>query len=96
MFPYHLYRVLGTGSAGGAIASPIFLEKKIKVAFSTPNISRLQKLLATIVISTFDILCLPTGLLKNIMKVHRKILGKNQETEKKMREINFSFKVAKD
>ena len=32
----------GTGGAGGAIAPPIFLEIKKKVAFSTPNIYRLQ------------------------------------------------------
>ena len=35
-----LYRGAGTGGAGGAIATPIFLEIGKKVAFSTPNISR--------------------------------------------------------
>ena len=47
---------------GGAIAPPILLEMKKKVAFSTPNISRLQEKLPTKVISTPNILHLPTGL----------------------------------
>ena len=36
-----LNRAGGTGGAGGAIAPPIFLKIGEKVAFSTPNISRL-------------------------------------------------------
>ena len=36
-------RGAGTGGAGGAIATPIFLEIGEKVAFSTPNISRLKE-----------------------------------------------------
>ena len=55
-------RVGGTGIAGDAIAPPIFLEIRKKVAFSTPNISRLQELHAAKVISTPNILHLPPPL----------------------------------
>ena len=37
-----IVRDVGSRGAGGAIASPIFLDMKKKVAFSTPNILRLQ------------------------------------------------------
>jgi len=40
---YTRCRVSGTGGAVGAIAPPMFLEIRKKVAFSTPNISRLQE-----------------------------------------------------
>ena len=36
-------RADGSGDAGGAIAPPIIFEIRKKVAFSTPNISRLQE-----------------------------------------------------
>ena len=38
-----IVRAVGSRSAGGAIAPPIFLDMKKKVVFSTPNISRLKK-----------------------------------------------------
>ena len=48
-----------------AIAPPIFLDVRKKVAFSTPNISRLLEQRTSKVISTPNILQLPTGLMPN-------------------------------
>ena len=56
------YRAGGTGGAGGAVAPQIFLKIVEKVAFSTPNISRLVLNAPQKFISTPNILHLPTGL----------------------------------
>ena len=61
-----LSRNVESGSAGGAITPPIFLDMRKKVAFSTPNIFRLQEEHAQKVISTPNILQLPTGLLRTL------------------------------
>ena len=50
------------GGNGGAIAPPIFLKIGEKVAFSTPNISRLVLNAPQKVISTPNISHLPPGL----------------------------------
>ena len=55
-------RVVGSGGAGGATAPPIFLDMRKKVAFSTPNISKVQEKRAQNFISTPNILQLPAGL----------------------------------
>ena len=57
-----LARAGGTGGAGGAIAPPIFLKIGEKVAFSTPNISRLVLNAPQKVISTPNISHLPMSL----------------------------------
>ena len=55
-------RAGGTGGAGGAKAPPMFLKIGEKLAFSTPNISRLVSNELQNVISTPNILHLPPGL----------------------------------
>ena len=55
-------RAGGTGGAGGAIAPPIFLKIGERLAFSTPNISRLVLNAWQKIISTPNIVHLPPGL----------------------------------
>ena len=55
-------RAGGTGGAGGAIAPPIFLKVGEKVAFSTPNNSRLVLYAPDKAISIPNIVHLPPGL----------------------------------
>ena len=56
------FRRGGTGGVGGAVAPPIFLKIGGKIAFSTPNISRLVPNGPQMVISIPNILHHPPGL----------------------------------